>query len=95
MSLVESFSQMGLCFRKRPEWDWPPLSPATELVAASRDLEEAGRKLEQRWDEGKEKGKQVDRRRQELRDKEEELRESFIHFNKFVKVDCYFFKELF
>jgi hypothetical protein len=86
---------MGLCFRKKPEWDWPPLSPATELVAACRDLEEADSKLEQKWGEGKEKRKQVDKWWQELRDKEEHLRQSFIHFNKFVKVGCYFFKMLF
>jgi hypothetical protein len=87
-------SQMGLCFRKKPEWDWPPRSPATELVAALRDLEVADRKLVGKWAEGKEKRKLVDRRWLELRDKEQQLRRSFIHFNKFVKVGCYFFKTL-
>jgi hypothetical protein len=77
---------MSLCFRKKPEWDWPPLSPATGLVAACRDLEEADSKLEQKWGEGKAKRKQLDNWWQELRAKEEQLRQSFIHFDKFVKV---------
>jgi hypothetical protein len=56
-------------------------------VAACRDLEEADSKLEQKWGEGKEKRKQLDSWWQELRDREEQLRQSFVHFNKFVKVD--------
>jgi hypothetical protein len=83
---------MSLHFRNKPKWDWPPLSPATELVAACRDLEVASRKLQEKWAEGKEKQEQMDKQWEELREKEKQLRESFIHFNKFVKACCYLFK---
>jgi hypothetical protein len=85
---------MGLYFRKRPEWDWLPLSPATELVAACRDLEVANRKLEEKWAEGKEKREQMDKQWEGLREKEMQLRESYTHFNKFVEVCCFLFKIL-
>jgi predicted nuclease with TOPRIM domain len=82
---------MDLSFRKKPEWDWPPLSPATELVAACRHLEVANRKLEEKWSEGKETQKQMDKQWEELREREVQLRESFTHFNKFVEVCCFLF----
>lgn len=80
---------MGLYFRKKPEWDWPPLSLATELVAAYRDLEVANRNLNEKWAKGKEKQEQMDKEWDELRENEKHLRESFTRFNKFLQVCCY------
>ncbi|XP_021921770.1 coiled-coil domain-containing protein 42 homolog [Zootermopsis nevadensis] len=73
--------------KKKPEWDWPPLSPATELVAAYRDLEVANRNLNEKWAKGKEKQEQMDKEWDELRENEKHLRESFTRFNKFLQVN--------
>jgi predicted nuclease with TOPRIM domain len=77
-----------------PEWDWSPLCPATELVSACRDLEVANRKLEEKWAKGKERQKHMTKQWEELQEKEDQLRDSFTHFNKFVEVCCYLLKLL-
>ncbi|XP_069700961.1 coiled-coil domain-containing protein 42 homolog [Periplaneta americana] len=70
--------------KRKPEWDRPPQT-ATELVAARRDLQVASKKLAEKWVEGKEKQQQVDKELADLREKEEQLKEAFIHYNTFVK----------
>lgn len=79
---------IGVYFRNKPEWDFPPLSPATQLVSACRDLEVAKEKLEGKLCEMKERRNQMDKRWEKLQEKEQLLRESFIHFNKSVQVGC-------
>jgi len=79
---------IGVYFRNKPEWDFPPLSPAIQLVSASRDLEVAKKKLEGKLYEMKERRNQMDKRWEKLQEKEQLLRESFIHFNKSVQVGC-------
>ena len=61
------------------------MNPATELVAARRDLEDANKKLREKWAEAKENREKLDKQWEELREKEESLKQSFIQFNKFIK----------
>ena len=61
------------------------MNPGTELVAARRDLEDANIKLVEKWAEAKENRGKLDKQWEELREKEESLKQSFIQFNKFVK----------
>jgi hypothetical protein len=79
---------IGVYFRNKPEWDFPPLSPAIQLGSACRDLEVAKKKLEGKLSEMKERRNQMDKRWEKLQEKEKLLRESFIHFNKTVQVGC-------
>ena len=83
---------IGVYFRNKPEWDCPPLSPAILLTSACRDLEVAKNKLEGKLYEMKERRNQMDKRWEELQEKEQLLRESFIHFNKSVQVSCQIIK---
>jgi hypothetical protein len=85
---------IGVYFRNKPEWDFPPLSPAIQLASACRDLEVAKKKLEGKLCEMKERRNQMDKRWEKLQEKEQQLRESFIRFNKSVQVGCYFLKIL-
>jgi hypothetical protein len=62
--------------------------PAIQLVASCRDLEVAKKKLGDKLYEMKERRNQMDKRWEELREKEQWLRESFVHFNKSVQVCC-------
>ncbi|KAK6636555.1 hypothetical protein RUM43_010217 [Polyplax serrata] len=71
--------------KKKPEWDAPRITPATELVAAKRDLILAERSLCRKRDEQNRRRDEMDKEWRELLEKELSLRSAFVKFNKFVK----------
>ncbi|XP_015592671.1 coiled-coil domain-containing protein 42 like-2-like [Cephus cinctus] len=71
--------------KKYPEWDIARVSPAAELIKARQELALAGTELSAKRKEQLEKRKVMDEQWNDLRQKEELLRQSFIKFNKFAK----------
>lgn len=76
---------MTICYRKKPEWDVPRMTPATELVAARRELTVAEKTLSKKREEQAKRRVEMDKEWEDLTQKEMKLRESFTRFNKFVK----------
>ncbi|KAK7869682.1 hypothetical protein R5R35_009907 [Gryllus longicercus] len=71
--------------KKKPEWDVARFSPATELIAKQRELEAVLDRVSLKREEQKNHREELDQRWEELREEENQLRQSFMKFNKFVK----------
>lgn len=61
------------------------MTPATELVAARRELNIAEKTLSKKREEQAKRRDEMDKEWEDLTSKEIKLRESFTRFNKFVK----------
>lgn len=75
--------------RQRPVWDKPRTSPAAELVAARRDLEACSKELASKRQYQADMRAAMDTKWDDLREKERDLRNAFLKYNKFIKVGMY------